>query len=550
MVFFLILLMLGFSTIYLFTTNLDTYNNAVQAVNDADLSRIQENVRITSAYLNAQNRLVLNVTNQGTELTQLTRLWIINQTDNQHFSYTLNNMYLAPGESISNTTQVSLKTGKSYAIRLVTGNGNTVGYNLATGVKARLNLYISSPVLQSNNVTLSFFVTNNDTSTNSIYNLIPTVTSTSGASKVLGPLPATVALLPQGQTAVFTYIFYVNATKGTLITFNSSFVGAPTGNYLITPVKVSTVYYAEQSGASGTASGIGTGTIATDGSLYFHRQSYLDGQVMDPSTPTSGYSYYVTVSSGSPIWFYTHNDTQTRTIPAGNWRLDIYYSTIGTGSSTANIKYEIVSLDGQTVYQTLLNTNWNLPNQQNYPPTDISRTDSISAVTINANQRLRCTISYVSGRSLRLYFDTTSYPSYLRTQIPNKAFPIYWVYGGGDFWMQVVNTGTVPFWVNYHTKAVWHNVATNMSYASFVIGFTDASYTSEQTINTDTDSDVIMVNSAINLHFQQPTTIPSRSGYAGNAIPHGTYDFSIHLEGYDALGYFVARVVYLGTVTW
>lgn len=550
MAFFLVLLTLAFSTIFFFTTNLNEYNKAVQAVNDADLSRMQENIRITSAYLNAQKKLVLNVTNQGTGLAHLTGLWIINQTNNQHYKYDFNNVYLAPGESVSNVTQVTLASGKNYAIRVVTERGNTVSYNLAPKVTARLNLSVPALLLQGNNFTVSLFVTNNDTSSNYIYNLVPNVTSSTGAAKMQGPTPASVTLLPPDQTAVFTYTFYVNATKGTLITFNGSFVGAPKGNYVTTGMTVDVVHYAEQSGASATAGGLSGGMPATDGSLYLHRSSYVGGRVMDPATTIYTGSYSVTISSGNPINFYTVNDTRTRTIPAGQWRLYIYYQIWHSWrGSIANVKYQIVSLDGQTVYSTLLDTNWNLPSTS-YNIYSTYRNDNLGAVTLNDNQRLRCTISWVSDQSFNLYFDTISYSSYLRTPVPSTVFPVYFLYTGADYYVQIGNTAQTPFWVNYATKGTWRNIATNMSYASYVTGFTDQTYPTEQTINQDRDSNVIMPDATMILHFQQPRSIPSRAGNTGNAITPGTYDFSLHLQGYDALGYFVTRVVYLGTVTW
>ncbi|MEM3737458.1 MAG: hypothetical protein QXJ75_05185 [Candidatus Bathyarchaeia archaeon] len=550
MVFFLILLTVGFSVVFLVINNLNEYNKAVQEVTEAELSRVQEDVRITRAYLNAQKRLVLNMTNQGTGMAHLTKLWIINQTDNDHRSYDFNNLYLAPGESVGNITRVSLATGKNYAIRVVTERGNIVSCNLVPRVTARLHIHVSSLVLQGNNVTASLFITNNDTSNNYLYDLVPVLTTSTGATRVRGPTPASLALLPPDQTAVFTYTFYINATRGTLITFNGSFVGAPKGNYVTASVPVEVVQYAEQSGTSVVAGGLSGGIPATDGTLYFHRTSYVNGKVMDPSSPILTDNYYVTVSSGNPVMFYTVNDTRTRTIPAGGWRLSIYYQIWHSWrSSTANVKYQIVSLDGQTVYSTLLDTNWYLP-ATSYNIVSITRTDNLGAVTLNSNQRLRCTISWVSDYSFRLYFDTQSYPSYLRTPVPSATFPVYFKFEGGDYYIYVRNQGNLPFWVNYATKATWRNVATNMSYASFVLGFMDASYPTEQTIDRDRDSNVIMPNATISLHFQQPRSIPSRSGDTGVAISSGTYDLSVHIEGYDALGYFVTRVIYIGRVTW
>jgi hypothetical protein len=232
-VFFLVLLVTSLGTISYFTYSLNEYNEAMRLANEFDISKMNEGLEITSAYLNSNNNLIINMTNRGTETVHPTRLWIINSTDNTHSSYSFNSLYLEPGESASNVTQVTLTTGKEYEIRVVTERGNIASVNLAPNVQARINVLVQSPVFSETNVTIGVYITNNDSS-NYLYNLTPTLTVTAagGGSVVEGPAPTSVALLAPSESAVFIYTLYIDGTKNR-VTVNASYVGAPQGNYVL-----------------------------------------------------------------------------------------------------------------------------------------------------------------------------------------------------------------------------------------------------------------------------------------------------------------------------
>lgn len=211
-------------------------------MNQVDVERFQEKVEITSAYLDSTGQLVLNITNQGSVTANLLRLWVINQTDNEFFSYDFSNLYVLPGASVSNISNVGFASGKNYAIRVTTERGNIASYNLVPAVQARIGIMASSSNLIGNNVTVILCITNNDTSGNNIYNLEPllNVSPEPSLELVEGPFPAQISLLPPGSSAYFMYVYKVTGS-GFTINLNGTFTNAPQGNYVTSKIYATTV---------------------------------------------------------------------------------------------------------------------------------------------------------------------------------------------------------------------------------------------------------------------------------------------------------------------
>ena len=200
-------------------------------MNQVDTERIHENITITSAYLNSDGHLVFNVANRGSNTANLARLWIINQTDNQHLDIPLSNYYVEPGATISDVTSQVLTLGQNYAIRVVTERGNIASYNLVSNVWARVSVYAPSSTAKIGEiVTVYLGITNNDTSGNNIYNLVPTLNVNPVGSLTLlnGPSPSNVTLLPNGESAYFRYVYNVTGS-GAPILLTGSFTNAPAG---------------------------------------------------------------------------------------------------------------------------------------------------------------------------------------------------------------------------------------------------------------------------------------------------------------------------------
>ena len=208
------------------------------SMNQLDLERINERITITNAYLNQTGHLVLNITNQGSVPACLKHLWIINRTDNDYCLFSFpENFYVKPGASISYATSFALTLGKKYSIRVATERGNIASYSLTPAIRARISIIADSTVLIGHNITVALCITNNDTSSNSIYNLTPqlNVTPSNSLQLLRGPIPSKVDLLPPGSTAIFIYIYNVTGSNST-ITLNGTFTGASKGNYATTTI--------------------------------------------------------------------------------------------------------------------------------------------------------------------------------------------------------------------------------------------------------------------------------------------------------------------------
>ncbi len=211
-------------------------------MNQLDVDRFQEKVVITSAYLDATGHLVLNVTNQGSVTTNLVRLWLINQTDNEYNFTTFASNYIEPGAAFSHVTNYTVTSGKSYSIRVVTEHGNIASYNIVPAIQARISIHAPSSNLLGKNTTIILYITNNDTSGNNIYNLEPQLTVTPEPSLELleGPTPSSINLLPPGSSAFFTYVYRVTGS-GLTMELNGSFTNAPQGNWVNTTIYATTI---------------------------------------------------------------------------------------------------------------------------------------------------------------------------------------------------------------------------------------------------------------------------------------------------------------------
>jgi len=211
-------------------------------MNQVDTDKIQENILITSAYIDSNGHLVLTIANRGSVTANLVRLWVINQTDNTYWEFPFSQQYLHSGATITNTTNAVFTSGQDYSVRVVTERGNIASYNLVPEVNARISIMAPSTNIIGNNATIILSITNNDTSGNNIYNLVPQLTVTPASSLLLqeGPTPSSIELLPSGATAYFVYVYKVTGS-GLTITLNGTFSGAQPGNYVNSTIYATTI---------------------------------------------------------------------------------------------------------------------------------------------------------------------------------------------------------------------------------------------------------------------------------------------------------------------
>lgn len=246
-----IILMLSFLALFFnISSYYDIYQQTVREMNKWDIDRFNEKLDITSAYLDMHKHLIINMSNKGSVTAVLKRVWIINRTDNQHSYIDLPPLYLEPGLNTSYNTSavgITIKPRKDYTIRVISERGNKVNYHLAHSIKARLSLYAPPSAYRGEDIAIFFFITNNDTSGNSLYNVIPILevngvpyqdlTNETALGYKSGPDPIYIPLIRPGETGIFYWVLNVTGTSPEVI-LNATYVDAPEGNYVIAKVRI------------------------------------------------------------------------------------------------------------------------------------------------------------------------------------------------------------------------------------------------------------------------------------------------------------------------
>ncbi|MFC1754907.1 hypothetical protein ACFL96_16180 [Thermoproteota archaeon] len=367
----------------------------------------------------------ISLQNSGTVTTHLVRLWVTNDTASPswHDKFDID-YYIAPKGVVSNIGQnlsLSINSSAGYTLKVITDRGSMASYRIVppSELATSMSLHVSPPSpINGTHVSVLFTVSNNSTSTDALFNIFPqlNVTLPASATAILidGPIPVSVEELPKGSSTFFKWIYEVGGDKFDDIVFNATLVNGPQNNFVTANATIHYVGFSEQSGSSLSLEDDSESvSYATDGTLYLHNGTILDGYQMGPlNPPFMPASQYVLNSGSRSILFYTkQNDTAAINVPAGNWRF--YLNSLALGSdSQLNIKYEVVSNGGLSVISKV--REYNMTASQS----DTLHTNTqyaVSPVTIAATQRLRLNITWLSGSSLTLEYDNDTVNSRLKT---------------------------------------------------------------------------------------------------------------------------------------
>jgi hypothetical protein len=205
-------------------------------------------------------------------------------------------------------------------------------------------------------------------------------------------------------------------------------------------------------------------------------------------------------------------------------------------------------------------------------------TNALSAITLQPDQRLNFTISYVPSTStwkaLELDMkvddqDITPKSSLIQIPPPSIAFPSYWVYdkypgacctNPNRLTVSIFNVGPYGSWFVYQgTRAVFDSPTTGQSYAALICSVnstqTDPCSTAAANelfrVSEDRDSIYVGVGQIGKMYFwhvkdrpDKDTTTPVELG----EIPNGDYNMAIFINGYDETGNKFVRQIDLGRV--
>lgn len=395
--------------------------------------------------------------------------------------------------------------------------------------------------------------------------------------------PTQLDSLARDSTALFKWIYKVQAPANTIIRFNASIPNGKPGTFVtddLTIFIIETAKFAEQSTTAAQAGSLAaTGGTFTGNELHLLNSTAISGvspagQKMHHNEPER-----IGEANAAQIWlssattatnakrWYTQPSAGVATIPAGNWK---FWLCGVVNSQTQNLKLlvNITEVTGTGAFVRNILTNTQLDYQTQFHNTNVKCKENqnsgpnLSQQQIQNENRLRMDLWWDSSSTVswfRLYYNATNIEGGKESKIEFKGsnvqnpFPsFYFNLDGKDFWISVVNAGPLHFFITADTRAIFRNVNTNATYGSILI---EVNRTNTVAIHQDNNiRDVLLVqpNNAKELHFSTPATIPTRNTGTNNegARPTpGTYDLNILLEGYDQNGGKLIKILYFGRVT-
>jgi hypothetical protein len=241
---FMVIVMVGALNVTLWAmSQQERVTAAVTEKANVSLDRLNEQIHIAGVRLDA-GKLNMTVVNTGGQSALLKSMYIVNETalPKQQYRYDLDTA-IDGRNSASNVGQslpFVAKQNTAYSVRVVTESGVAASARVSPVSESALpmSLYVIPPtVTPGHNVTLLYTVTNNYTGSHIASAITPVVSHSMSCSA--GPgcqltqyvAPAS-TVIPGGNTALFKWVFKVDAPDNTTVTFNATLSGAKAGNWV------------------------------------------------------------------------------------------------------------------------------------------------------------------------------------------------------------------------------------------------------------------------------------------------------------------------------
>jgi len=235
------------STAAYVSISMNSLDDLAQSIIDNDarsIDRLKEDIEITTVTLTDTNKFNMTVFNKGPIPTKLTRLWITDQSSNPitHQKEDLS-VLINPGEQKQNIAVnlgITANPTDSYTLKAVTERGNTASFVLNTDTSTQIDLIVPAAVLPKSKIYVIAIITNNSTLPSTIANITGTMKNNATLTPTETPTPTYKLGLNNNEMAIFTWTFESPSLE-TVINFNASYVGAPSGVYVEKTVKVAPV---------------------------------------------------------------------------------------------------------------------------------------------------------------------------------------------------------------------------------------------------------------------------------------------------------------------
>ena len=222
----------------------DRVAQAMMEKTNGNLDRLNEKIEISNIRIDG-SKLNMTVTNSGGQPAKLKSLYVVDETavPKQQYRYDLDipvdgrNSAQNVGQGVAFTASAT----SLYSVKVITEAGSTAT-SVVTPVSAvslPMSLYVIPPtVTPGQNVTLLYTVTNDHTDSHIGAAVTPQISYSTSCSPGPGcqltehasPMSTNIV---SGTTALFKWVFEVDAPDNTTLTFNATIADAKPDNYVI-----------------------------------------------------------------------------------------------------------------------------------------------------------------------------------------------------------------------------------------------------------------------------------------------------------------------------
>jgi hypothetical protein len=210
---------------------IDEFAQSVIVSEAENINRGMEDISISQATI-VGGEFNATVINTGSLSVQITRLWVVDEDSGLNSKADLD-VRINPGNqqyNIGQSTGILADSTTSYTLKVVTNRGNIATFSVSPDSSTQIQIIVPAEVSPSEVFTVVSTITNNSTLPNNIANLVPTITNNATLTQVEAITPASIAVLPQGNTATFTSS-WIAPDSPIPIRFNASYTGAPQGSW-------------------------------------------------------------------------------------------------------------------------------------------------------------------------------------------------------------------------------------------------------------------------------------------------------------------------------
>ena len=224
--------------------SIDEFAQSVIVSETENINRGMEEISISQATIDG-GEFNATVINTGSLPVKLTRLWIVNEDTGANSKADLDIMINPGNQDHIDSTGISVDSATSYTLKAVTSRGNIATFAVSPNTSTQIQIIVPAEVQPEQEFTVVSIITNNSTQPNNIANLVPLITNNASVTQLENVLPASVAVLPQGNSVTFTSKWIAPTQVGTLW-FNASYTGAPVGSWNIANMTVAISTEAEE----------------------------------------------------------------------------------------------------------------------------------------------------------------------------------------------------------------------------------------------------------------------------------------------------------------